>query len=218
MPIASWPMRVAIVCPYSCTMFGGVQTQVLGLARALSSRGDDVAVVAPAEGTAPISRLGPAALQGAVFIKVGAGTAVAVNGSRAPRCRRGRQRCHERSRPCATSRLRLSTFTSRSCPGHRSRQSLLGRARLSPLFTVLGPTSPTEPTVTWWEGGLVGSTRSSPCPKRPVPPPGSASAASRTGSGSSPMGWKWTGSPQPVPGLRARRPLCSSAVTNLARG
>lgn len=84
MPIASWPVRVAIVCPYSCTMFGGVQTQVLGLARALSSRGDDVAVVAPAEGTVPISRLGPAALQGAVFIKVGSGTAIAVNSSRAP--------------------------------------------------------------------------------------------------------------------------------------
>jgi phosphatidylinositol alpha-mannosyltransferase len=77
-------MRVAIVCPYSCTTFGGVQTQVLGLARALRSRGDDVAVVAPAEGAAGNGRLDRAALQGAVFIKVGAGTAVSVNGSRAP--------------------------------------------------------------------------------------------------------------------------------------
>jgi phosphatidylinositol alpha-mannosyltransferase len=72
------------VCPYSCTMPGGVQSQVLGLARALRSRGDDVAVVAPAEGTGTPGRLDPIALDGAAFIKVGAGTAVSVNGSRAP--------------------------------------------------------------------------------------------------------------------------------------
>jgi len=77
-------MRIAIVCPYSCTMPGGVQSQVLGLARALRSRGDDVAVVAPAEGTGMTGRLEAAALDGAVFIKVGDGTAVSVNGSRAP--------------------------------------------------------------------------------------------------------------------------------------
>ncbi len=77
-------MRIALVCPYSCTMPGGVQTQVLGLARALRSRGDDVAVVAPAEGTGRTGRVDPAELDGAVFIKVGTGTSVSVNGSRAP--------------------------------------------------------------------------------------------------------------------------------------
>ncbi len=77
-------MRIAIVCPYSCTMPGGVQTQVLGLARALRSRGDDVAVLAPAEGGRAADRLGPSALDGAVFVKVGEGTNVSVNGSRAP--------------------------------------------------------------------------------------------------------------------------------------
>lgn len=77
-------MRIAIVCPYSCTVPGGVQTQVLGLARALRSQGDDVAVLAPAEGTAGTGRLSPAALDGAVFIKVGEGRTVSVNGSRAP--------------------------------------------------------------------------------------------------------------------------------------
>ena len=77
-------MRIAIVCPYSCTVPGGVQTQVLGLARALRSRGDDVAVLAPAEGTPSSAALGPAALGGALFVKVGEGTTVSVNGSRAP--------------------------------------------------------------------------------------------------------------------------------------
>ena len=77
-------MRIALVCPYSCTMPGGVQTQVLGLARALRSRGDEVAVVAPAERAGIPGKLDSAALKGAVFIKVGAGTPISVNGSRAP--------------------------------------------------------------------------------------------------------------------------------------
>jgi len=72
------------VCPYSCTMPGGVQTQVLGLARALASQGDDVAILAPAEGAPGTGRLAPVALGGAVFLKVGTGTSVSVNGSRAP--------------------------------------------------------------------------------------------------------------------------------------
>ena len=43
-----------------------------------------MAVVAPAETTGMTGRLAPGTLDGAVFIKVGAGTAVSVNGSRAP--------------------------------------------------------------------------------------------------------------------------------------
>ncbi|MGD0944420.1 MAG: glycosyltransferase family 4 protein [Acidimicrobiales bacterium] len=77
-------MRIALICPYSCTVPGGVQTQVLGLARALRSRGDEVAVIAPAETARMAGRLDEAALDGAIFIKVGAGTPVSVNGSRAP--------------------------------------------------------------------------------------------------------------------------------------
>ena len=49
-PVASLVMRVALVCPYSFTVPGGVQTQVLGLARALGARGDIVAVIGPADG------------------------------------------------------------------------------------------------------------------------------------------------------------------------
>ena len=35
------PMRVALLCPYSLSAYGGVQLQVLGLARALRARGVD---------------------------------------------------------------------------------------------------------------------------------------------------------------------------------
>jgi len=77
-------MRIALVCSYSCTVPGGVQTQVLGLARSLRDRGDSVAVVAPAEQADIPGRLDADSLKGAVFMKVGAGTPISVNGSRAP--------------------------------------------------------------------------------------------------------------------------------------
>ncbi len=77
-------MRVALVCPYSCTVPGGVQTQVLGLARALSGHGDVMVVVAPADGDRVPEGLDAEALDGAVFVKVGTGIPVSVNGSRAP--------------------------------------------------------------------------------------------------------------------------------------
>jgi phosphatidylinositol alpha-mannosyltransferase len=41
------PLRVALVCPYSLSRPGGVQGQVLGLARALARRGHRVRVFAP---------------------------------------------------------------------------------------------------------------------------------------------------------------------------
>jgi phosphatidylinositol alpha-mannosyltransferase len=77
-------MRIALVCPYSCTVPGGVQTQVLGLARALGSGGDDVAVVGLADGSRMAGRLDAAGLQGASFVKVGGSLSISVNGSRAP--------------------------------------------------------------------------------------------------------------------------------------
>lgn len=75
-------MRVALVCPYSCTVPGGVQAQVLGLARALEAVGDEVVVVAPAD--EPAGAVAPAELGGARFIAVGHSLPVPVNGSRAP--------------------------------------------------------------------------------------------------------------------------------------
>jgi phosphatidylinositol alpha-mannosyltransferase len=55
-------MRVMLSCPYSLTLFGGVQGQVLGLARALRDRGVDARIVAPCDGPPPepgITTVGP---------------------------------------------------------------------------------------------------------------------------------------------------------------
>ncbi len=55
-------MRVMLSCPYSLTLFGGVQGQVLGLARALRARGIDARIVAPCDGPPPepgITTVGP---------------------------------------------------------------------------------------------------------------------------------------------------------------
>ena len=56
------PRRVAIVCPYSLSVFGGVQGQVLGLAHALRARGCETRVIAPCDGPPPepgITTVGP---------------------------------------------------------------------------------------------------------------------------------------------------------------
>jgi len=55
-------LRVALLCPYSLSVFGGVQLQVLGIARALRARGVDARVLAPSDGPPPepgITSLGP---------------------------------------------------------------------------------------------------------------------------------------------------------------
>jgi phosphatidylinositol alpha-mannosyltransferase len=55
-------LRVALICPYSLSVEGGVQLQVLGLARALRALGVDARVLAPSDGPPPeagITSLGP---------------------------------------------------------------------------------------------------------------------------------------------------------------
>jgi phosphatidyl-myo-inositol alpha-mannosyltransferase len=55
-------LRVALTCPYSLSVEGGVQLQVLGLARALRALGVDARVLAPSDGPPPeagITSLGP---------------------------------------------------------------------------------------------------------------------------------------------------------------
>jgi len=55
-------MRVGLVCPYSLSVPGGVQGQVLGLARALRTRGHEVRILAPTDGPPPdpgVTSLGP---------------------------------------------------------------------------------------------------------------------------------------------------------------
>jgi phosphatidylinositol alpha-mannosyltransferase len=67
-------MRVLLVSPYSLSMFGGVQNQVLGLARNLRELGVDARVVAPCDGPPPEPGI----------ITVGPSTQFSSNGSIAP--------------------------------------------------------------------------------------------------------------------------------------
>ncbi len=60
-----------MVCPYSLTVPGGVQAQVLGLARALRQRGVDTRVLGPCDGPPPDVSVTP----------LGASMPTAVNGS-----------------------------------------------------------------------------------------------------------------------------------------
>lgn len=46
-------MRVGMICPYSLGVWGGVQTQVLGLARALRAQGVATQILAPCDGLPP---------------------------------------------------------------------------------------------------------------------------------------------------------------------
>jgi len=58
-------VRVGVICPYSMSIPGGVQNQVMGLARAMRARGHDIRVLAPTDGPAPepwITSLGPSIL------------------------------------------------------------------------------------------------------------------------------------------------------------
>jgi phosphatidylinositol alpha-mannosyltransferase len=47
------PVRVGLVCPYSLSLPGGVQGQVLGLARALRTLGHEARVLGPCDGPPP---------------------------------------------------------------------------------------------------------------------------------------------------------------------
>lgn len=67
-------MRVGLVCPYSLTIPGGVQGQVLGLARALRTRGHEVRVLGPCDGPPPDAGVTP----------LGRSVPTAANGSVAP--------------------------------------------------------------------------------------------------------------------------------------
>lgn len=58
-------MRVGLVCPYSLSVPGGVQGQVLGLGRELRRRGHEIRILAPTDGPPPdpdVTPLGPSVL------------------------------------------------------------------------------------------------------------------------------------------------------------
>ena len=67
-------MRVGIICPYSLTVPGGVQGQVLGLGRTLRHLGHDVRVLGPCDGPPPDAGVTP----------LGNSVPTAANGSVAP--------------------------------------------------------------------------------------------------------------------------------------
>ena len=67
-------MRIGIISPYSLTSAGGVQVQVLGLARALSANGHETRVLAPCDGAPPQTGVTP----------LGASIPTFANGSIAP--------------------------------------------------------------------------------------------------------------------------------------
>lgn len=52
-------LRIGLVCPYSLSVPGGVQGQVLGLARALRSMGHEARVLGPCDGPPPTSYVTP---------------------------------------------------------------------------------------------------------------------------------------------------------------
>lgn len=67
-------MRIGLVCPYSLTIPGGVQGQVLGLARSLRTMGHEVRVLGPCDGPPPDAGVTP----------LGRSVPTAANGSVAP--------------------------------------------------------------------------------------------------------------------------------------
>ena len=69
-------MRVALVSPYSLSAPGGVQGQVLALARALGRSGHEATVLGPADGPVPLGGLEPSAV-----VTLGRSIPVPANGS-----------------------------------------------------------------------------------------------------------------------------------------
>ena len=76
-PAPSPPLRIALVCPYSLSRPGGVQGQVLGLARSLGARGHAVTVFAPVDGTGPEP-------EGIEVLATGSSVSLPANGAMAP--------------------------------------------------------------------------------------------------------------------------------------
>jgi phosphatidylinositol alpha-mannosyltransferase len=74
----AWPaLRIALVCPYSLSRPGGVQGQVVGLSRALETRGHSVTVFAPLDSAC-------SAPEGVDLVATGHSVSLPANGSFAP--------------------------------------------------------------------------------------------------------------------------------------
>ena len=79
-------MRVGLVCPYSWSIPGGVQSHVAGLARALNALGVDTEILAPEGGDVPLGRSMPIPSNGSVQ-RVALSPATIVRTARAVRAR-----------------------------------------------------------------------------------------------------------------------------------
>ena len=77
-------MRVALLCPYSLSVPGGVQGQVLGLARELQKAGHEIAVLAPIDPGRGQGRPVQAVCEGLEVVALGRSLPVRANGSVAP--------------------------------------------------------------------------------------------------------------------------------------
>ena len=70
--------RIAIVCPYALSIFGGVQEQALAMSRELTARGNEVLLVSPdSSDIAEYETTAKVAHFGKLF-------SIPANGSRAP--------------------------------------------------------------------------------------------------------------------------------------
>ena len=67
-------LRIGLICPYSLTTPGGVQGQVMGLARSLRKMGHEVRVLGPCDGAPPDTFVTP----------IGESLPTVANGSIAP--------------------------------------------------------------------------------------------------------------------------------------
>ena len=105
-------MRVGMICPYSMGVWGGVQSQVIGLARTLRNQGVDVRVLAPCDGLPPEPWITP----------LGNSMPYAQNGSLAPVAPDAAAQL-PRSRRSGTSGSTSSTCTNRSLRDPPSRHS-----------------------------------------------------------------------------------------------
>ena len=76
-PGGAGPLTVALVCPYSLSRPGGVQGQVVGLARSLGARGHRAVVFAPVDDPADVP-------DGCEVVVTGRSVALPANGSLAP--------------------------------------------------------------------------------------------------------------------------------------